>query len=232
MKLFRFQQFDIKQSSEVFRVGTDGVLLGALAQCAGASRALEIGTGTGLISLMLAQRNPELQILALDINPQAVALAQENFLASPFSSRLRVQERDFKMFSSENQWDWMVSNPPYFDENTSQKDVLARQKIELEFSDLIHKSSEFLTEQGVLSLIIPAESGAEMVRLAAECHFHLIRKINIQGIKGGKVKRFILEFSKTPKPLNETTFTIEEKARQYSSEYLELTKAFHCFDKK
>ncbi len=232
MKPFRFQQFDIKQSSEVFRVGTDGVLLGVLAHCEGASRALEIGTGTGLITLMLAQRNPHLEILALDINPLAVALAQDNFKASPFSERLRVQEVDFKKFSSENQWDWIISNPPYFDENTSQKDAIARQKIELEFSDLIHKSSELITERGVLSLIIPSESGEEMVRLAAGCHFHLIRKINIRGIKGGKVKRLILEFSKTPKPLIETTFTIEEKARQYSLEYLELTKAFHCFGKK
>ncbi|MDO5616038.1 MAG: methyltransferase domain-containing protein, partial [Cruoricaptor ignavus] len=98
MKAFRFQQFEIKQSPNVFRVGTDGVLLGAMCDISGAKNILEIGTGTGLISLMLAQRNRKAEILAIDINPEAVILAKENFAQSPFSERMKVELADFKTF--------------------------------------------------------------------------------------------------------------------------------------
>ena len=88
MKPFHFKQFSIFQDKNVFRVGTDGVLLGALAACEAASKVLEVGTGTGLISLMTAQRNPRTEILALDINEKAVELAGQNFNNSPFRDRL------------------------------------------------------------------------------------------------------------------------------------------------
>ena len=95
MKPFRFQKFDIIQHENVFRVGTDGVLLGVLCKVENAQRILEVGTGTGLISLMLAQRNANAEITALDLNEDAVNLAQENFKNSPFSKRLQVFHQDF-----------------------------------------------------------------------------------------------------------------------------------------
>ena len=136
MKPFRFQQFDIQQSSDVFRVGTDAVLLGVLSSVHLAKKVLEVGTGTGIISLMLAQRNPEANILAIDINSEAVDIAQNNFSNSPFSERIKSQLQDFKKFETLEKFDLIISNPPYFEINSSDKDILARQRLELDFLDL------------------------------------------------------------------------------------------------
>lgn len=230
MKPFRFQQFSIQQSKDVFRVGTDGVLLGAMCTT-NAGKILEVGTGTGLISLMLAQRNLQSNILALDINKDAVELAHHNFKNSIFSERLKAELMDFKKFKSQEKFDIIVSNPPFFEENTSNKDVLARQKIELEFDDLIKKSSENLSEVGVFSVIIPSFCAAEFVDLALDYKLSLVRKINIFGIEGGALKRNILEFSLSQKPLEISDFVIEKSPRKYSDQYLELTKYFHVFGK-
>lgn len=230
MKPFRFQQFSIQQSKDVFRVGTDGVLLGAMCTT-NAGKILEVGTGTGLISLMLAQRNLQSNILALDINKDAVELADFNFKNSVFSERLKAELMDFKKFKSQEKFDIIVSNPPFFEENTSDKDVLARQKIELEFDDLIKKSSENLSEVGVFSVIIPSFCAAEFVDLSLDYKLSLVRKINIFGIEGGALKRNILEFSLFQKPLEISDFVIEKSPRKYSDQYLNLTKDFHVFGK-
>lgn len=145
MKPFHFKQFSILQDKNVFRVGTDGVLLGALVSCEAASKVLEVGTGTGLISLMTAQRNPRAEILALDINEKAVELAGQNFSNSPFRDRLGAELFDFKNYISEEKFDLILSNPPYFEQmDFSQKDVLARQQVELNFEQLIQNSSALL----------------------------------------------------------------------------------------
>lgn len=230
MKPFRFQQFSIQQSKDVFRVGTDGVLLGAMCTT-NAGKILEVGTGTGLISLMLAQRNLQSNILALDINKDAVELAHHNFKNSIFSERLKAELMDFKKFKSQEKFDVIVSNPPFFEENTSDKDVLARQKIELEFDDLIKKSSENLSEVGVFSVIIPSFCADEFIDLALDYKLSLVRKINIFGIEGGALKRNILEFSLSQKPLEISDFVIEKSPRKYSDQYLNLTKDFHVFGK-
>ena len=231
MKPFRFKQFSIQQSKNVFRVGTDGVLLGALCQVENAQKILEVGTGTGLISLMLAQRNANAEITALDLNEDAVKLAQENFKNSPFSERLQVFHQDFKTFESQKEYDFVVCNPPFFEENNSVKDILARQQVELTFRNLIEKASKILSSEGIFSVIIPAESALEIEDLAKEFSLHLIKKINIYGIEGGNLKRNILEFSFAQKPLETIDFTIEEFPRKYSEQYLELTKDFHVFRK-
>ena len=139
MKPFRFQQFSIQQSKDVFRVGTDGVLLGAMCNVKNAKKIFEIGTGTGLISLMLAQRNVSAKILAIDINESAVKLASENFRNSIFNENLKVELKDFKNFETNENFDLVVCNPPFFEENASAKDVLARQQVELNFRNLVEK---------------------------------------------------------------------------------------------
>ena len=231
MKPFRFQKFTIQQNENVFRVGTDGVLLGALCNVHHAKNILEVGTGTGLISLMLAQRNSQSKISAIDINEDAVVLAKENFKNSPFSDRLKAELMDFKNFEAEEKLDLVVCNPPFFEENNSEKDVLARQQVELNFMNLIEKSTEIISENGILSIVIPAEAASEIEQLAKERNLYLIKKINIYGIEGGGLKRNILEFSYAEKPLEIMTFTIEESPRKYSQQYLELTKDFHVFTK-
>lgn len=231
MKPFRFQKFEILQHKNVFRVGTDGVLLGALCKVGNAQEILEVGTGTGLISLMLAQRNANAEITALDVNEDAVKLAQENFKNSPFSERLQVFHQDFKTFESQKEYDFVVCNPPFFEENNSVKDILARQQVELTFKDLIQKTAEVLSPEGIFSVIIPSESAQDFESLAEEFDLHLVRKVNVFGIENGALKRNILEFSKKKSTLEVLDFTIEKSPRKYSDQYLELTKEFHVFGK-
>lgn len=231
MKPFRFQKFDILQHKNVFRVGTDGVLLGALCKVENAQKILEVGTGTGLISLMLAQRNANAEITALDLNEDAVKLAQENFKNSPFSERLQVFYQDFKIFESQKEFDFVVCNPPFFEENNSVKDVLARQQVELSFRNLIDKTTEILSLEGIFSVILPSESAHEFENLAENFDLFLVRKVNIFGIENGALKRNVLEFSKKKSTLEILDFTIEKSPRKYSDQYLELTKEFHVFGK-
>ena len=231
MKPFRFQQFSIQQSKDVFRVGTDGVLLGAMCNVKNAKKILEIGTGTGLISLMLAQRNVSAKILAIDINENAVKLASENFRNSIFNENLKVELKDFKNFETNENFDLVVCNPQKKKKNASAKDVLARQQVELNFRNLVEKSTEIITKKGVLSIILPSEAATDVKSLAEEFNLYLVREINIYGIEGGNLKRNILEFSLAQKPLEISDFVIEKSPRKYSDQYLELTKDFHVFGK-
>ncbi|OCA78621.1 tRNA (adenine-N(6)-)-methyltransferase [Chryseobacterium contaminans] len=229
MKPFTFKQFEIQQSKDVFRVGTDGVLLGALADVESAFRVLEVGTGTGLISLMLAQRNLQADFLGLDINEDAVALTKINFENAPFRARLKNIHQDFKTFETEQKFDLIVSNPPYFEESGSDKDKIARQTIELNFRQLIAQSARILSENGLFSVIIPVEAGEIFILIAEENNLFLTRRINIKGIENSKTKRLVLEFSPIEKKLLESEFIIEKSPRKYSDQYLELTKEFHVF---
>lgn len=229
MKPFTFKQFEIQQSKDVFRVGTDGVLLGALADVELASRVLEVGTGTGLISLMLAQRNSHAEFLGLDINEDAAQLTSLNFENSPFRLRLKNSHQDFKTFETSDRFDLIVSNPPYFEESGSEKDKIARQTVELNFSQLITRAAELLSGSGIFSVIIPVEAREIFVSIGKENNLYLKRKINIKGIEGSKTKRLILEFSSEAKEVDESDFIIEKSPRQYSDPYLELTKEFHVF---
>lgn len=229
MKPFRFQKFVVAQRAAVFRVGTDAMLLGVLASVGNSAKILEVGTGTGVIALMLAQRNPLAKILAIDINPDAAELAAENFKNSVFSERLRSQCADFNDFTTNEKFDFIVSNPPYFEENSSQKDVFARQKILLNFHELIINAKKHLTESGTFSVIIPWDSAKNFTEICTENQLFLNRKIKIFGIENGAPKRAILEFSPSPKVLVEENFTIEKSPRIYSEEYLRLTKDFHVF---
>ena len=231
MKPFQFKNFTVNQSSKVFRVGTDGVLLGASATVKDAQNILEIGTGTGLIALMIAQRNPDANITALDINEEAVAIASENFRNSPFSNRLKAVLQDFKIHKTDEKFDLIVSNPPYFEENPSEKDVLARQQTELSFADLIRNASKSLSRKGILSVIIPFNSGNDFERICRENNLFPTKKITIFGIKTATPKRLILEFGLNAGKVIETEFVIEKSPRTYRDSYLELTKDFHVYTK-
>ena len=216
----------------MFRVGTDAVLLGILSNVHQARAILEVGTGTGIVALMLAQRNSEANILGIDINPEAVQISQNNFYNSPFSDKIKSQLQDFKNFETDEKFDLIVSNPPYFETNSSEKDILARQRLELDFSDLIQNASQLLSDEGLFSVIIPIDSEKQFTKICSDNLLCLQRKVIIKGINTSKPKRVVLEYSFQKSEVTEEYFVIEKSPRVYSDEYLELTKDFHLFNKK
>lgn len=226
MKIFRFKRFGIRQNPEVFRVGTDAVLLGALCNPAGRNRGLEIGCGTGIVSLMVAQRNPLIEILALDINSTAVELCHQNFEESPFCKRLKTQECDVNQYANDKKFDFIFSNPPYFQGKQS-KDLIARHQLYLSFSQLICKSAKLLSGDGRFSVIIPSETGGSFTEECSRNGLFLCRQVNVFGIQGGPLKRNILEFSKTRTEAIHEIFTIEKEERVFSDQYIEATRDFH-----
>ncbi|SEF77587.1 tRNA1Val (adenine37-N6)-methyltransferase [Halpernia humi] len=230
MKDFHFKEFSVAQNEDVFRVGTDAVLLGALSSVEKSKRILEVGSGSGIISLMLAQRNKSASILAIDIDENAARLSQFNFENSPFSAKISAKNIDFKALSASNKFDLIICNPPYFEVNTqSEKDAVARQKIHLNFSELISNAAFHLEEKGLFSVIIPVESGEDFEKLAKDFSLYLDRKIIIFGRENLKPKRVILEFTKEKTSPEISEFIIEKSPRKFSDAYLEITKDFHVF---
>ncbi|MFL1603399.1 methyltransferase [Riemerella anatipestifer] len=230
LKPFRFKNFSIKQNSSVFRVGTDAVLLGALATVDNIKTALEVGCGTGIISLMIAQRNPNCSIIAIDIDENASNLAQENFDNSVYQERLKSININFKEYQPNQKFELIFSNPPYFETNTSDKDKIARQRLTLDFEDLIRKSSQFLSKDGLFAVIIPSEYESLFIETCKTHSLFLQRRINIKGIEHNPKKRVILEFSFSKNEAKDEDFIIEKSPRQYSDQYLEATKDFHIFN--
>lgn len=229
MKPFRFKKFDIRQSESVFRVGTDGVLLGALCDVSVAQNILEVGTGTGLVAMMMAQRNFNSKILSIDINEDAVEISAANFLNSPFNEQLQAELVDFKEMPENQRFDLIVSNPPFFEINSSSKDILARQTVALNFEELIRKSSRLLAENGIFSVIIPQSSFFVFKDLSLKHHLKLQRKVSIFGTENSLAKRVLLEFGFKEKIVKEEQVIIENSPRKYSDQYLEITKDFHVF---
>ncbi|MDP3914198.1 MAG: methyltransferase, partial [Bacteroidota bacterium] len=168
---FQFKQFRIVQERSAMKVGVDGVLLGSWADISGAKRILDIGTGTGLIALMMAQRNPDAQIDALEIEPEAFQEAVFNIQQSPWNERIQIELCSFQEFSgkADLKYDLIVSNPPYFTnghkaplENRS----TARHSDSLPLGDLISGAIGLLNKTGKIALVLPIESLQEITTLA------------------------------------------------------------------
>ena len=155
---FEFKQFTVHQEHAAMKVGTDGALLGSLA--ATGKRILDIGTGTGLLSLMMAQRCPDAQITAIDVDENAIKDAQRNFSESPFEDRITLKQAPFQEFAKQEleKYDCIICNPPYFDESLESKDesrTRARHTSSLPFRDLIGGAYELLEDEFSLSASRP-----------------------------------------------------------------------------
>ena len=211
------------------KVGVDGVLLGAWADCRNIRHALDIGTGSGLIALMLAQRS-EARIHAIDINENACKQAEINFNNSPFRDRLSIESVAFQDFSSAGRYDLIVSNPPYFacslkspDKNRS----LARHNDHLPLKVLINKSASLLSPQGKAAFIIPFDQWENVHSLAVENKLFLCRKTLVSSLQNRPPKRVLLEYSFINGSLTEDSFYIGETKETYSNEYCTLTENFY-----
>ncbi len=214
------------------KVGTDGVLLGAWANCEKAKNILDIGTGTGLITLMLAQRS-KANIDAIEIDEEACRQAKENVGNSLWRERIIIINKSFQDFSesTNEKYDLIVSNPPYFQNSLfapDEKRTNARHNSNLEFDDIINGTVKLLNENGILSLILPYIEGTMFILNAVEKGLYCIRQTNVLPKPGSEPKRLLLEFMKIKKPLVEQEIIIElNKRHEYSEAYKNLTKDFY-----
>ena len=222
---FSFKQFHICQDRTAMKVGTDGVLLGAWAE--GGTRVLDIGTGTGVIALMMAQRFPASSVTALDIDADAVRQARETVDASPFRGQVTVCQTDFLRWSGEGAFDSIVSNPPYFIDSLTSPDArrsLARHAASLPYDQLLRKCYDLLTADGEVSVVVPFDCRSRMESAAALAGLVLTRLCAVRTTSRKPPRRYLLAFRKsvaTNLPLTEAELVID------SAEFRELLRDFY-----
>ena len=227
---FKFQQFTIHHDRCAMKVGTDGVLLGAWGSVEG-KRILDIGTGTGLIALMAAQRNPGAEVLGIDIDEEAVQQAKENMAESPFSSRVECISQDILTFEPEEPFDAILCNPPFFTEDTQPDDksrALARNNKSLPFPQLIKKVASLLANEGTFSVIVPFDLAKEIVSLCLNENLHLASRCIVRTKANKPPRRTLLEFIKEHGARGkEQEICLNSNDGTRSEDYQNLTKDFY-----
>ncbi len=231
---FNFKQFSIQQDLCSMKVGTDGVLLGAWTNTDNASRILDIGTGTGLIALMLAQRSDAI-ITAVDAEENACNQTKINFNASPWKERLSIVHAKIQEYQTDEKFDLIVSNPPYFtgyfsSDNLS-RNIARSADVLLPYEDLIAAAKRLLREDGRLSLILPFDQQEKMGSIAVENGFIQSRRTIVKTKIGKDPKRVLLEWVNSNKEIefisNELIIQADDNGRVYTPEYINLTKDFY-----
>lgn len=227
---FRFKQFVVKQQNNVFKIGTDSVLLGAWTQLPKAQSVLELGTGTGVISLMLAQRF-KARILAIDLQEAAVRLAQENFHHSPWSTQLVAAHNDFLLLDEQHLFDAIVSNPPYFEnslKSTNSSKMLARHLDHLPLPKMSEKVHQLLAPQGEFFVILPPNIFQRLQEELAQYAIFLAKKCLVRSFEHSEVIRVMGVFTRVSSPeVTEELYLYKNTARERSESYHLLTKEFY-----
>lgn len=234
MSKFQFKQFSLEQDQCAMKIGTDGVLLGAWTPIENNPYSiLDIGTGTGIIALMLAQRCSANQIDALEIDENGYEQATDNFENSPWNDRLFCFHAGLDEFveEPEDEYDLIVSNPPFYSEDyksdNEQRD-LARFQDAMPFEDLIEAAALLLSENGIFSVIIPFKEEENFLALAKEYELFPLKITRVKGTPITEIKRSLLAFSRSESPNFPIDELIIETARHiYTAEYIALTKDFY-----
>ncbi len=231
--IFRFKKFSVEQSEDAMKVGTDGVLIGAWADTDKSEAFLDVGTGTGLIAMMLAQRGAE-KIYAIDINESSVDIAKKNVRNSPWADRITVGNIRFQEFNIKEdvKVDHIVSNPPFFvnslKSGNSNKDM-ARHTDTLSFKDFFQSASNILSDNGRISVILPYVEAGIFINTGSEYNFYVTRITDIKPTPNKSVKRVLIEFCRhQDSKIVKNCIVVESNGRHsYSDEYKELTRDFY-----
>ena len=232
--MFQFKQFSVEQDRCAMKIGTDGVLLGAWTPIPdNIFSVLDVGAGTGIIALMLAQRSTAEQIDALEIDEEAYEQAVENFENSPWSDRLFCFHAGLDEFveEPEDEYDLIISNPPFYTEDykteNEQRD-LARFADAMPFEDLVEAADLLLSENGIFAAIIPYKEEKKFIALAKDFDLFPIKITRVKGTPTTEIKRSLLAFSRHISenfPVDE--LVIETSRHIYTEEYIALTKDFY-----
>jgi tRNA1Val (adenine37-N6)-methyltransferase len=231
---FQFKQFTIQQDQCAMKVCTDACVLGAWTNVDNADRILDVGTGTGLLSLMIAQRNTYAAIDAVEIEAEAFFQAGENVHKSPFKGRIQLYHEAIQDFESEHQYDLIVTNPPFFQSDLrspAQKVNQAHHAETLDFSELLHAIKRLLKPEGRFSVLLPVEEGAQFKALANEQDWQLKREMTLFHKPDKKPLRTLIEFQNQSSPvqevLTETLNIYEADGVTYDPKFRKLLKDFY-----
>jgi tRNA1Val (adenine37-N6)-methyltransferase len=229
---FQFKQFTVYQRRCAMKVGTDGVLLGAWAEAEDAKTILDVGGGTGLISLMLAQRS-NADAIAVDIDSGAAGEAAENFSRSPWKNRLKSENISIQEFAKTSAltFDLIVSNPPFFQNSLKTPDDrrnAARHSSELTHRELIFYSEKLLNQNGKICLILPTEAGQKCIEFSEKTGLFCTKKVFVHPAPDKAAKRLLLEFARRPCNCTCQAITIETGTpKHYSEQFISLVKDFY-----
>lgn len=225
---FQFKQFFVAHDKCAMKVNTDGIILGAIAD-ANATPILDLGTGTGLVALMLAQRNPQAQITALELEPNAYQQAVENVQRSAWANRISIQQGDVLSVDFPAKFELIVSNPPYFTDSLQARNAerdLARAATQSHL-DWLLQAKNWLTPQGKITFILPAEAAEKLQQQSQTSGLFCTEICKIITKSGQAPKRWVITFGLTPRALSETHLVVYDEQNQYTAEFVALTKDFY-----
>ncbi len=227
---FQFKQFTIFQDRCAMKVGTDGVLLGAWATHPYPRRILDIGSGTGLISLMLAQRFSNAVIDGVEIHDEAALQARENIDRTEWSSRINIYQKDFLQFENKSKYNLIVSNPPFFENSLEAPDLHrcnARHTSSLSLESLISGAKEKLTPDGKITLVLPCNRLEHLKEICTYEKLYFEKLLWIKTTPKKSAKRVLITFSSKKNKIDESEMIVELQRHVYSEEYIALTKDFY-----
>lgn len=229
---FRFKQFSVEDEHASMKVGTDAVLLGAWAGNGRPEHILDIGAGSGVISLMLAQRFPGAMITGIDIHQDSVVQAEKNFNKSPWKKNLDVIASSLQDFCGGQirKYELILSNPPFFSDSfrphTSSKKV-AKHTDSLSYEELVRGAAGLLHQEGSFALVLPYDKREKIAQLATDHGLFLARELSIIPIQGKDPNRYLSEWTLVEQEPVEDELCIRMTAKEYSREYKSLTEEFY-----
>lgn len=232
-KSFQFKEFTVNQNRCAMKIGTDSVLLGAWTSIENhPNSVLDIGAGTGVLALMLAQKSHSELIDAIEIDADAYEQCVENFEQSPWADRLFCYHASLEEFVAEIEepYDLIISNPPFYSETykseNEQRD-LARFNDAMPFRHLIESVSKLLSKEGVFSVIIPFSEEKDLIVLASKEQLFPQRLLRVKGTPTSEIKRSLIEFSFQENEIHPQEIVIETARHQYTEAYIKLTRDFY-----
>ena len=228
--VFHFKQFAVKHSATALKVTTDAVVFGSWIDFSGATTILDIGTGSGVLALMAAQKNANAAIYAVEIDEKAAAEAAYNFQQSKFSNRLTLFNCDFNDFNSEEQFDLIISNPPYFHDtllSKNEKVAVAKHTVSLSHSQLLHGTSKLLAEQGKAFFVLPFSIHEQFCILAKSFGLYCNHLTSVSSSVDKSPYLALVSLEKKEKPIATKQFYLFEKNGAKSVEYQSLSADFY-----
>ncbi len=228
---FHFKKFSVAHAGSTMKVGTDAVLLGAWANVNDAKRVLDIGTGSGTIALMLAQRTSENTMIdAVEIEETDFRQAHENFIQSPWTQKIHVHHSSIQNFYPDKLYDIVVSNPPYFNKSQKppdEKRSQTRHTVALSYEDLLAAATRLLTDAGSLNVILPYVEGLEFMELAKRYNLFCLRQFSFKTREHKPIERWLLEYSKMPRSVQTGEIVLYKEGDDWSDSYRSLTRDFY-----